>query len=646
MQTNEGGWRPVLRRRKNSFWQRGYRTEQGLITIFVDNIPESMDPKGLFNPFSRFGIVKEVFIPRKRRQATRSRFGFVRYDCDVAAELAIQKTDGLWCDNRALMVKKAEYQKSQSSDPMVRRRIGPVEGGKRIQNRLQGQTMQFQGEKRSYAEVLVNGGASEGEVVVIKAVEEGNGWGYESLVVSLCSFLAFKEFKAELCKRGMRDVIVRECGGRLVVLTFSSVQHMKEGKAKLSSWCQEWCDSVQEWGEGRYVEQERCVWLCCFGIPINLWSVSTFRSIATQWGTMVQLEEDVNNPQSFQQGRVRVVTRCMKMINTTIQLECKGILYPVRVCEELPRCLCPTSSSSWDNGIGLSLSKDKEEADQLSENGVCRRSKQKVPATREEFKTGGSVEVSRVMETEPDRPDMVGRVDDGQHAIADGVLQGGIGHGDVGACSNEEGRVQVVNSQQGMMKNIQISNGVLGCSGPCTEWCGPEVGSSNINLEVVLEGVQVGLLPNGLDNRERLTLEESVAQPKFKPNVFQPIQKNLGKYGVANSKDKQVVDEVAANIRKKGFVSKNRGAVGSFGFQRGAIFRATAAAVASSLSSSQNQSRSSRRKLIEEAKSTLKVGAILGLQYQGREEEVVNKIVELEENDVERLAEAGGENGR
>ncbi|KAF5931641.1 hypothetical protein HYC85_027812 [Camellia sinensis] len=165
-------------------------------------------------------------------------------------------TDGLWCDNRALQVKKAEFQKTQSFDPMVRRRMGTKEGGQRIQNQLQGQQIQFQGGKKSYAEVLVNGGASEREEVVIKTFEEGNGWGYESLVVTMRNFFAFKEFRAELYKREMKDVIVRECGGRLVVLTFSSVQQMKEGKAKLSAWGQEWCDSVKEWGEGHYAEQE------------------------------------------------------------------------------------------------------------------------------------------------------------------------------------------------------------------------------------------------------------------------------------------------------------------------------------------------------------------------------------------------------
>ncbi|XP_028093770.1 serine/arginine-rich splicing factor 2-like [Camellia sinensis] len=105
---DRGGWNPVIRRREVGS-QLGDPKEEFLITIFVDNIPDSMDPKGLFNLFQKFGLVKDVFIPGKRRKASKSRFGFVRYDCEVTARVAIQKADGLWCDNKALRVKCAEY---------------------------------------------------------------------------------------------------------------------------------------------------------------------------------------------------------------------------------------------------------------------------------------------------------------------------------------------------------------------------------------------------------------------------------------------------------------------------------------------------------------------------------------------------------
>ncbi|KAL7257681.1 hypothetical protein ACSBR1_003906 [Camellia fascicularis] len=68
-----------------------------------------MDPEGLYKVFTNYGIVKDVFISNKRRKLTRSRFGFIRHACPVAANMAIQKAHGIWCDNRALKVKKAYF---------------------------------------------------------------------------------------------------------------------------------------------------------------------------------------------------------------------------------------------------------------------------------------------------------------------------------------------------------------------------------------------------------------------------------------------------------------------------------------------------------------------------------------------------------
>ncbi|XP_028115038.1 serine/arginine-rich splicing factor SC35-like [Camellia sinensis] len=107
-----GGWNPVLRRRRVAN-QNGGSVDNGVVTIFVDEIPNSMTPKCLFALFNNFGVVKDAFIPSKRRKATGSRFGFVRYDYKVAAEMAVQKANGLWCDNKALKVKKAEFKKGE-----------------------------------------------------------------------------------------------------------------------------------------------------------------------------------------------------------------------------------------------------------------------------------------------------------------------------------------------------------------------------------------------------------------------------------------------------------------------------------------------------------------------------------------------------
>ncbi|XP_028110665.1 uncharacterized protein LOC114309168 [Camellia sinensis] len=85
-------------------------------TLFVDNLPESMDPKGLYNMFTKFGVVKDVFISLKRRKTIRSRFGFVCYNCHIAANMAIQKANAVWCDNTSLVVKSAAFKRDQKGE--------------------------------------------------------------------------------------------------------------------------------------------------------------------------------------------------------------------------------------------------------------------------------------------------------------------------------------------------------------------------------------------------------------------------------------------------------------------------------------------------------------------------------------------------
>ncbi|KAL7238237.1 hypothetical protein ACSBR2_004357 [Camellia fascicularis] len=116
----------------------------------------SSSRKSLFKLFSKFGIVQDVFIPFKRRIVSNSRFGFVRFDCHVVANVAIQKANGLPVDDTVLEVKNATYDRRNKkehsrSKPQF---IGKPQFIKRSfdTNRSKGQVLP--GGHRSFAEVL------------------------------------------------------------------------------------------------------------------------------------------------------------------------------------------------------------------------------------------------------------------------------------------------------------------------------------------------------------------------------------------------------------------------------------------------------------------------------------------------------------
>ncbi|XP_028106184.1 polyadenylate-binding protein 3-like [Camellia sinensis] len=144
-----------------------------------------MDAKALFKLFTKFGIVKDAFIPFKRRKTTNLRFGFVLYDCRIAASVTIQKANGLLVDDMMFVVKMATYDRNSRTEQSKR---------KSQDTRRCLDTTNIKGKAtyvghRSFADVL-KGDTSivEGNTnIIIKAKEEGNGRLYESAIKKITS---------------------------------------------------------------------------------------------------------------------------------------------------------------------------------------------------------------------------------------------------------------------------------------------------------------------------------------------------------------------------------------------------------------------------------------------------------------------------
>ncbi|XP_028121892.1 polyadenylate-binding protein 1-A-like [Camellia sinensis] len=192
-----------------------------MITVFVDNLPKSIDPKSLFTLFNKFGVVKDVFIPNRRRKTFNTRFGFVRYDCTVAATAAIQKANGLWVDDRVLKVTKADFN-SEQRRVMKQSTLGATNTSKQ-KVAFEGQGVQNnKGARKTFAEALI--GQREAE------------------------------FKHESHVKRLRKGKIRDGGGRDIVITFSSTEEKVEGVRLMQGWLNEWGEFVFNWKAGMHIE--------------------------------------------------------------------------------------------------------------------------------------------------------------------------------------------------------------------------------------------------------------------------------------------------------------------------------------------------------------------------------------------------------
>ncbi|GAB2266982.1 Serine arginine-rich splicing factor 2 [Dionaea muscipula] len=158
-----------------------------MISLYVEDIPDSYANGDLHRLFSMFGVVKDVFIPRKISKMGK-RFGFVRYDCLVSVEVAIQKVHGVWIQDKELKVKIADFVRKQGNRPIgrVNKVYAPVQKAQQIMQMSTNQVQNLKGRvpakdnmmvgglnqqvsrRRSYADVTRNDRLLEGANVTAK----------------------------------------------------------------------------------------------------------------------------------------------------------------------------------------------------------------------------------------------------------------------------------------------------------------------------------------------------------------------------------------------------------------------------------------------------------------------------------------------
>lgn len=90
-------------------WGSRGRREDGstdkYTTVFVDNLPSQIRKIWIFNLFSRFGKIRNIFIPNKKSKIIGQNFAFVRFLRIEDAKAAISNIKDSWYWNHKLVAK-------------------------------------------------------------------------------------------------------------------------------------------------------------------------------------------------------------------------------------------------------------------------------------------------------------------------------------------------------------------------------------------------------------------------------------------------------------------------------------------------------------------------------------------------------------
>ncbi|KAL7238549.1 hypothetical protein ACSBR2_004608 [Camellia fascicularis] len=640
----DGGWIPVVKRRGRHTNQVGLKEgrREGMYTLFVDNLPESMDPRSMYALFLKFGVVKDVFIPQKRWKATNTRFGFVRFNCPVAASVAEQKANEIWVDDKALIVHSAVYGKEKGDQMRWKqvqrrhleiRRPSDITGPKRWNQGIDG---------RSYVEVIKGAQPGGQHTTTIKVEEIGNGWLYESMIMRLKPDHSAMEVQGKLKEQGMKDVRVRAGGGHDVVLSFNSVEALKSTTSKLNVWFKDWCEYITEWTVGMQLQQERSVWISCYGVPLNLWSSNTFTKIGRLWGEVIQLDGDICEPSSFCCGKIKIVT---------------SRVYPIRVCEEhiineVSSCGKGINNEDGEEGVSSNTKKvsqstaeskrEVEDADKDEEVEADMAQKYhtvkggSIPKLKEggDGEVGDScIQISVVKETE----ECMGKSSETGSGVGETMMElEGLQQQQLQTCSHALGKGAEIQKEEGL---AAIKGFIRSLSE--TQKIRP-----GIHLEVALGQEQLNSQPIALVHYKSSSNEGGLKGVGYKSNSNDTISDSIG--GSINNQINQGPRSVTT---KEG--PKYPLAVGGFSGLIRRIGQESVGARRRKVHQKKMVPRSKAEprpnavvgqhscesdKLLE-AQATVCLGKSLGIDFKGQEEEIINKITQLE---VEARARVGG----
>lgn len=279
----------------------------------------------------------------------------------------------------------------------------------------------------------------------------------------------------------------------MAVVSFKSADHLKENQALLHDCLKDWCESVSLRGQNGYIEQERGVWLSCYGVPLNLWNNDSFMKLGRLWGVVLQIDDETSNQTSFRCGRIRIVTNFMGLINTVVLVKCRDRSYPVRICEEkivitrvvnevcmctMHECLSSNMHENQGEEVGDSLKEDDDDVDAAIHIDVA-SGDSVATIQRTELVNGGSNKV------------------DGMKNVSDPSLVVETMSRDMGNTNrNGVSAVNVVagspsNNQKRDGRNLGEEVGVF-TSGYMKSLSGLMTAGPGINIQVVLEEAQSG----------------------------------------------------------------------------------------------------------------------------------------------------------
>ncbi|KAH7834800.1 hypothetical protein Vadar_019851 [Vaccinium darrowii] len=183
---------------------------------------------------------------------------------------------------------------------------------------------------------------------LVEGKEADMEWLRKSAVGQLINYYYVNTLQDLFLSNGIWDAHIRPLGGLNVLLSFDSSDLLNDFLLDKDNLLPNWFTSVKVW-DNQSIKPSRCVWISCYGVPLNAWCSSTFIDVGKLWGDVIRLDELTEKFIAFDKGRMFILTEYFDCINEVVHVKFNGVSYLVKVIED------PLAETSWEKHVFTSI---------------------------------------------------------------------------------------------------------------------------------------------------------------------------------------------------------------------------------------------------------------------------------------------------
>ncbi|XP_028215124.1 uncharacterized protein LOC114397228 [Glycine soja] len=288
-----------------------------------------MNAKHLFNSLRSYGDLQEVVIPTRRNRMGK-RFGFARFCRIQEPERFAMKLDNIFIGRDKLFANLPRYQRDQAKKMPG----GPI--SKESEPVVRKSTQVWKPKVIGQACKITNGSMHDqmgGELKYEAKVEDMKRLSIAMVGVVIHpgqSYLIQEHFAMQ----GVSTILVTPLGANMVLLEGSVDDEDFQGYIEeAKGWLQQWFKEIKP-RNASIVDEERLVWVRCYGVPSHVWDSDFFSFLTKDIGVFVHSDDNTMKRKTMDVARLMVRTVKKEAINMIRKVCINGVSFSIKMVED------------------------------------------------------------------------------------------------------------------------------------------------------------------------------------------------------------------------------------------------------------------------------------------------------------------------